>query len=487
MNILFAVSEAAPFAKTGGLADVAGALPTALAEQGDKVYLFLPLYREISEKYPELKAVAEVAIPVGDKQFKGKIVSFASGSGERPQNLKIFFIAQDEFFNRPTLYGPAGDEYPDNAVRFIFYCRAVMEAVRVLNLDIDIFHAHDWQTALIPVYLQTLYQGRPGYRGGSLFTIHNLGYQGLQDKELLPLTGLGWEEFTFERLEFYDRLNLLKGGLVYADKLNTVSRAYSREILTPEFGCGLETVLTERRKDLYGILNGVDYREWDPSCDPFIENHFRPGRMAGKKVCRKKLAQTFKLEDHPSLPMIGMVSRLVEQKGFDLILPLLAEVEKLAARFVFLGTGDPGIEAELKKLARKFPQQIAFICAHDNRLAHLLEAGADIFLMPSRYEPCGLNQMYSLRYGTIPLVRATGGLDDSITPFEAKICHGNGFKFKQYNLADLKKTMVQALDVYNRPRLWYRLRANAMRCDFSWAKSALEYRKLYELIKQEMS
>ena len=487
MNILFAVSEAAPFAKTGGLADVAGALPTALAESGDKVYLFLPLYREIREKYPELESAGEISIPIGDERLQGNIFSLKPGLKGQPQNLNIFFIAQDKLFDRPTLYGPAGAEYPDNAIRFIFFCRAILEAVRVLDLDIDIFHAHDWQTALIPVYLKTLYRNRPGYRGGSLFTIHNLGYQGLQEKELLPLTGLGWEEFTFERLEFYDRLNLLKGGLVYADKLNTVSRAYSREILTPEFGCGLETVLKERRQDLYGILNGVDYREWDPSCDPFIENHFRPGRMAGKKACREKLARAFGLEAHTSLPLIGMVSRLVEQKGFDLILPLLAEVEKLPASFVFLGTGDPEIESELKKLARKFPQQIAFTDAHDNRLAHLLEAGADLFLMPSRYEPCGLNQMYSLRYGTIPLVRATGGLDDSITPFAAEDCRGNGFKFKHYDTADLKETLLQAIAVYHRPRLWYRLRANAMRCDFSWAKSAAEYRKLYQLILQEKS
>jgi len=480
MNILFAVSEATPFAKTGGLADVAGALPKALAEKGDKIFLFLPLYREIIEKYHDFAAVAEITIPIGEELFQGRVVRFRSKLEDQPANLNIFFIAQEEFFERPTLYGPAGAEYPDNGIRFIFFCRAILETVRTLNLDIDIYHAHDWQTALLPVYLKTLYKDRPECRGGSLFTIHNLGYQGLQDKKLLPLTGLGWEEFTFERLEFYDRLNLLKGGLVYADKLNTVSRAYSREILTPEFGCGLETVLVERRHDLSGILNGVDYSEWNPNHDPYIDNHFDISRMAGKKVCRKKLARAFNLTCPESQPVIGMVSRLVEQKGFDLILPLLEKADTVDAGFIFLGTGDHKIESRLKKLARKFPDKIAFINAHDNRLAHLLEAGADIFLMPSRYEPCGLNQMYSLRYGTVPLVRATGGLDDSITHFDQQKCTGNGFKFSDYTITGLKKTMNEALSIYRRPRLWYRLRANGMRCDFSWAKSAGEYRKLYE-------
>ena len=485
MNILFAVSEAAPFAKTGGLADVAGALPKALADKGDNIFLFLPLYREIIEKYHDSTTVAEISIPIGEKSFKGSIVSLRSTPEDQAAKLNIFFIAQEEFFERPTLYGPAGAEYPDNGIRFIFFCRAILEAVPILDLDIDIYHAHDWQTALLPVYLKTLCKNRPGYRGGSLFTIHNLGYQGLQDKELLPLTGLGWKEFTFERLEFYDRLNLLKGGLVYADKLNTVSEAYSREILTPEFGCGLETVLAERRHDLYGILNGVDYSEWDPNHDPYIDNHFGLGHMAGKKVCRKKLARAFNLSSPESQPLIGMVSRLVEQKGFDLILPLLEEADTLDAGFIFLGTGDQKIVRKLEKLARKFPDKIAFINAYDNRLSHLLEAGADIFLMPSRYEPCGLNQLYSLRYGTVPLVRATGGLDDSITHFEALKCTGNGFKFSDYTITDLKKTITEALSIYRQPRLWYRLRANGMRCDFSWAKSASKYRELYESILQK--
>ncbi|MCK5914510.1 MAG: glycogen synthase GlgA [Deltaproteobacteria bacterium] len=482
MNILFAVSEATPFAKTGGLADVAGALPAALAEQGDKVYLFLPFYREIRMKYPEFEKRAEFSIPIGDQLMTGTIVSLKSEPKTHHPNLNILFIAQDELFDRPTLYGPEGKEYKDNGLRFTFFCRAVLEAVNILELDIDIFHAHDWQTGLIPVYLKTLYKNLPGYQGGSLFTIHNLGYQGIQDKALMPLTGIGWEEFNFKRLEFFDHLNLLKGGLVYADKLNTVSQAYCREILTPEFGFGLETVLKERQNDLHGILNGVDYDEWNPAQDSLIDNHFQIGQMSGKKACKKKLSQAFNLAYTENQPLVGMVSRLVDQKGFDLILPLLKKVDTFNAKFVFLGTGEKDIEEQLAKLSQKYPGRIAFTCGYDNRLAHLLEAGADIFLMPSRYEPCGLNQMYSLRYGTVPLVRATGGLDDSIANFNPRTCIGNGFKFHNYTITELKKTLNQALNIYHQPRLWHRLRANGMRCDFSWSQSAVKYRNLYKNI-----
>ena len=480
MNILFAVSEAAPFAKTGGLADVAGALPTALAERGHKVHLFLPLYREIKERQPKLTETASITIPMGTKKVVGSIVSLPS---QHP-NLSISLVRQDDFFDRPFLYGPAGKEYPDNGIRFIFFCRAVLEAVTALDLKIDIYHSHDWQTALIPVYLKTLYKDLPRYQGSSLFTIHNLGYQGIQDKELMPMTGLDWKEFTFERLEFFDRLNFLKGGLVYADALSTVSQAYSREIEQPEFGFGLESVLQLRRNDLYGILNGVDYKEWNPADDPLISNHFKLGKMAGKKLCKKKLALAFNLPHEARLPLIGMVSRLVPQKGFDLILPLLKKAVEFAAQFIFLGTGDPEIEDGLESLARQYPSQVAFIQGYDNRLAHLIEAGSDIFLMPSHYEPCGLNQMYSLRYGTVPLVRAVGGLDDSITSFNLENGSGNGFKFNAYTTTALEQTLKEALQLYQKPRLWRKLRQNGMRNDFSWSQSAIKYEELYKKIKK---
>ncbi len=482
MNILFAVSEATPFAKTGGLADVAGALPTALAERGHRVHLFLPLYQEIQTPERKFTEITKVTIPLGAEQVTGSIVNLPSYH----PNLNLSFVRQDNYFDRPFLYGPAGEEYPDNGIRFIFFCRAILEAVSLLNLNIDIYHAHDWQTALIPVYLKTLYKDLPSYGGGSLFTIHNLGYQGIQEKELMTLAGLDWEEFTFERLEFFDRLNLLKGGLVYADALNTVSRAYSREILQPEFGFGLESVLAQRRNNLHGILNGIDCQEWNPADDPFISNHFRIGRMAGKKICKKKLLSAFNLPHENRLPLVGMVSRLVTQKGFDLILPLLKKVAAFETQFVFLGTGDPEIEESLTILARQYPSQIAFIRGYDNRLAHLIEAGADIFLMPSHYEPCGLNQMYSLRYGTVPLVRAVGGLDDSITSFNLENGGGNGFKFNDYTIKALEQTLKEALQLYQEPRLWQKLRQNGMRCDFSWSQSAAKYEDLYEKIKSQI-
>ncbi len=479
MNILFAVSEATPFAKTGGLADVAGALPTALAMRGHQVHLFLPLYREIKEREPELRELATLNVPLGKESVSGALVNLAA----KHPNLTITAIRQDDFFDRPFLYGPAGKEYPDNGKRFIFYCRAVLEAVTTLDLKIDIYHAHDWQTALIPVYLKTLYKDLPLYQGKSLFTIHNLGYQGIQEKKLMPLTGLDWKEFTFERLEYFDQLNLLKGGLVYADALNTVSQAYSREILLPEFGFGLEPVLQQRQDNLFGILNGVDYEEWNPADDPFIKNHFRIGRMAGKKSCKTKLVSAFNLPHEERLPLIGMVSRLVTQKGFDLILPLLKKITEIKAQFIFLGTGDPEIEKALANAARQHPAQIAFMRGYDNHLAHLIEAGADIFMMPSHYEPCGLNQMYSLRYGTIPLVRAVGGLDDSITSFNLETGKGNGFKFDDYTTDALKEAIKEALQLYEKPQLWKKLRLNGMRSDFSWTQSAAKYEELYEKIK----
>ncbi|MBN2705426.1 MAG: glycogen synthase GlgA [Deltaproteobacteria bacterium] len=478
MNILFAVSEAAPFAKTGGLADVAGALPGALASRGHQVYLFLPFYREVRKLGTNLNQRLEVSVPLGDIKINGNILELNDAS----PNLKIFFVEKADFFDRPFLYGPSGTDYPDNGIRFIFFCRAILESVRQLNLAIDLYHAHDWQTALLPVYLKTLYRDQLRTRGASLFTIHNLAYQGLQDKDLLPLTGLGWEEFTLNRLEFFDRINLLKGGLVYADALSTVSPTYSREILEQEFGCGLEGVLQQRRNDLFGILNGVDYEEWNPAADPYLDDHFHREAMAGKQRCKEKLALDFGLPLDPSWPLIGMVSRLVEQKGFDLILALLREVESFAARFIFLGTGNPAIENNLAELSRRHPTQIVFSHGYDNRLAHLIEAGADIFMMPSRYEPCGLNQMYSLRYGTVPLVRAVGGLADSISGYDPETGAGNGFKFNSYSPGALKDCLQKALQLYQNQDQWQKLRDNGMSQDFSWNHSASEYETLYQKI-----
>ena len=474
MNILFAVSEALPYVKTGGLADVAGHLPRALAARGHRIELFLPLYRQIKKSETAREEVFSFTVPLGEKEIPATLYRQPAA-----KNLTAWFIACDAFFDRPEIYGPPGDEYPDNGPRFIFFCRALLEAVRRLKLKIDIYHAHDWQTGLVPAYLKTLYRDL-GENSASLFTIHNLGYQGIQEKEVFPLTGLGWEEFTFEKLEYYDRLNLLKGGLVYADLLNTVSPTYSREILRPEFGCGLDGVLRYRADRLSGILNGVDYAEWDPATDPLISHRYRPGRMTGKNHCRKKLLEEFRLPTEPARPVVGMVSRLVEQKGIELILEVLKEAPRFNCRFVFLGSGEKIYEEGLAAAAEKFPDQVAFRPGYDNRLAHQLEAGADIFLMPSRYEPCGLNQMYSLRYGTIPVVRAVGGLNDSIEDYNLNRNNGTGFKFTPYSAPALAATLERALALYReKPQSWWRLRRRAMACDFSWSQSAARYEELY--------
>jgi starch synthase len=479
MKILFAVSEAEPFVKTGGLADVAGHLPPALAEHGHCVSLFLPHYQAIADS--RLEKCLEFTIPLGRERSQTAVVC----QRRLQPGLTAYFIAGGDFFDRPHLYGPPGDEYPDNGRRFIFFCRAVLESVRRLGLEPDIYHTHDWQTALIPVYLKTLYRDLTFKQGTSLFTIHNLGYQGLQDKMLLPETGLGWEEFTWQKLEYFDRLNLLKGGLVYADALSTVSPSYSREILEPEFGFGLDGVLRERQGVLTGILNGVDYTIWDPAVDPHISHRYRIGRMGGKKHCKRKLLQELELPSNPDLPLVGMVSRMVGQKGFDLILKLLERAPEFNCRFIFLGSGESKIEEQLQRLSCSFSETVACHCGYDNRLAHQIEAGADIFLMPSYYEPCGLNQLYSLRYGTVPVVRAVGGLNDSIEECSPAEGLGNGFKFQPYTTAALQQCLERALTLYRQhPRFWWQLRRRGMECDFSWHKSAAEYEKLYTTIQK---
>jgi starch synthase len=475
MRILFAVSEALPYVKTGGLADVAGHLPRALAKRGHRIELFLPFYRAVRQSGIELQEITRVEVPLGDELRTAVIYR----QPEAVSGVTAWFIGYEPFFDRAELYGPPGSEYPDNGLRFIFFCRALLETVKKLDLPIDIYHAHDWQTGLLPAYLKTLYKDLGG-KSASLFTIHNLGYQGLQEKSLFPLTGLDWEEFTYEKLEFYDRLNLLKGGLVYADILNTVSPTYSREILKPEFGCGLDGVLRQRADRLYGILNGVDYEEWDPASDPLISHRYRPGRMTGKRRCREKLLEEFNLPADRNRPVVGMVSRLVEQKGIELILELLNEPDRFNCYFIFLGSGDSNYEKALAERVRRFPAEVAFRPGYDNRLAHQIEAGADLFLMPSRYEPCGLNQMYSLRYGTIPVVRAVGGLNDSIEDYDPESGRGNGFKFTPYTAPALARALEKALTLYReKPHRWWKLRRRAMACDFSWNRSAARYEELY--------
>jgi starch synthase len=479
MNIVFAASECVPFSKTGGLADVVGALPKALVELGHNVTVYLPRYKQTKLESPQT-VLRSLTIPFDDQYRFCSVLDGGKRSG-----VQFYFIEYPPFFDRDALYGlPTGD-YPDNAERFALYCRAVLEAAKILGVP-DVFHCHDWQTALIPVLLRTNYMGCPSYRGVPIvFTIHNIGYQGLFSPDVLPLLGLPWELFTMNRLEFFDKVNFLKGGLVFSDYITTVSRKYSQEIQTAEFGFGLDGVLRGRSNTVTGILNGVDYEEWSPLVDKLIPAHFSPEDLSGKQLCKRELLKEFKLESADlNLPVMGIVSRFAAQKGFDLIAQAADRMAREPMIMVVLGNGDKEYEELFKRLQNAFPTKFAVRVGYDNTLAHKIEAGADMFLMPSRYEPCGLNQIYSLKYGTVPIVRATGGLDDTIEPWDPKTQQGTGFKFSDYDGEALLGSVREALSVFADKAAWTKLMQNGMKKDYSWNTSARDYVRVYEKAKQ---
>jgi starch synthase len=477
MKILFAASEAAPFARTGGLGDVAGALPQALSRLGHDIRLIMPLYRAVDVKRHRLGEVArglEVPAAVGSQKVDVLEGRLSSGA-------PVYFVRHDLSFDRDGLYqAPSGDDYPDNAERYALFCRATLEACRALGFQPDVVHVHDWQTALIPVYLKTLLRGDPFLEGiATVFTIHNLGYQGLFGPEILPRLGLHREVFTPGGIEFYGQVNLLKGGLLFADLLTTVSPRYSREIRTPELGHGLDGVLRQRSGDLFGILNGIDPEEWNPAIDPHIAARYTAADLSGKAVCKKDLQRRFRLPERADVPVLGVVSRLAEQKGLDLLRDIMVDVMSLDLQLILLGSGEKALEAAFLQAATQHPSKLGVTIGFDIPLSHQIEAGADLFLMPSRYEPCGLNQMYSLAYGTIPVVRATGGLDDTIVTFDPATGRGNGFKFDEATAAALLQSIMQALALFSQKAHWGRVVANAMAGNFTWDRSAREYEQLY--------
>jgi starch synthase len=479
MHIAFAASECVPFSKTGGLADVVGALPRALASLGHQVSVYLPLHRQTKLADPKT-VVGSITIPFDDKYRFCSVVTAGSSNG-----VRYYFIDYPPYFDREALYGgPAGD-YPDNAERFALFSRAVLEATKVLGVP-NVFHCHDWQSALVPVMLRTLYAEDPAFREvATVFTIHNMGYQGLFPPDTLPLLMLPWELFTISKMEFFGQVNFLKGALVHADFVTTVSRKYSHEIQTTEYGFGLEGVLRNRAATVAGILNGVDYDEWSPEKDKFIIAKYSSQDMSGKAQCKKDLLNAFGIADtNAKVPVIGIVSRFAAQKGFDLIAQIMDRLAREELIMVVVGSGDKPYEEMFQRLNRQFPNKIAAKVAFDNSVAHKIEAGADMFLMPSRYEPCGLNQIYSLKYGTIPIVRATGGLDDTIEPWDARSGKGTGFKFTDYTGEALLTTIKQALLAYRDPSSWQTLMRNGMSRDFSWGASAREYGKVYERARQ---
>jgi starch synthase len=479
MHIAFAASECVPFSKTGGLADVVGALPRALASLGHQVSVYLPLHRQTKLADPKT-VVGSITIPFDDKYRFCSVVTAGSSNG-----VRYYFIDYPPYFDREALYGgPAGD-YPDNAERFALFSRAVLEASKVLGVP-NVFHCHDWQSALVPVMLRTLYAEDPAFREvATVFTIHNMGYQGLFPPDTLPLLMLPWELFTMSKMEFFGQVNFLKGALVHADFITTVSRKYSHEIQTTEYGFGLEGVLRNRAATVAGILNGVDYDEWSPEKDKFIVAKYSSQDLSGKAQCKKDLLNAFGIADtNAKVPVIGIVSRFAAQKGFDLIAQIMDRLAREELIMVVLGSGDKPYEEMFQRLNRQFPNKIAAKVAFDNSVAHKIEAGADMFLMPSRYEPCGLNQIYSLKYGTVPIVRATGGLDDTIEPWDARSGKGTGFKFTDYTGEALLTTIKQALLAYRDPSSWQTLMRNGMNRDFSWGASAREYGKVYERARQ---
>ncbi|MGH9690262.1 MAG: glycogen synthase GlgA [Candidatus Acidiferrales bacterium] len=477
MKILFVASEGLPYSKTGGLADVIEGLPRSLHEMGHDVAILLPRYRG---NQVASTLVSSVSMALGDRLRFPALVEGAAHHG-----VRYFFVSDPEFFDRPGLYGDKNGDYPDNAERFTEFSRAAIEFMKRVWLP-DVVHCHDWQSALVPVLLRTQHVADPAVRSlPVVFTIHNLGYQGLFSEAALRQCGLPQSLFALDALEYYGAVNFLKGGLLFADYLTTVSRRYAQEIQTPEYGYGLEGVIQGRADRLTGILNGVDYGEWSPEADKFIAQNYSVHNLAGKTACKKSLLDLFRLpEENLGRPVVGIVSRFVDQKGFDLIAERADDLLKESVAIVAIGTGQPEYESFFKMLAERYPDRVGVKIGYDNALAHKIEAGADMFLMPSRYEPCGLNQIYSLRYGTVPVVRATGGLDDTIQNFDPKTKQGTGFKFSEYNGQALLECIRSAVATYRDPSAWREVQANGMAKDFSWRTSAAAYVTLYEAAKR---
>jgi starch synthase len=474
MKILFVASEGLPFSKTGGLADVIEALPKSLVALGHEVTVLLPRYRKT---HAIAVAVPSITIPSGDGLRFPSIVQGGTLNG-----VGYYFLDDAEYFDREQLYGVAGKDYPDNAERFAELCRAAIEFCKQVWMP-DVIHCHDWQTGLVPVLLRTRYAEDSALAQlPVVFTIHNMGFHGEFPRETLKKIGLPESLFSIDAMEFYGKINFLKGALVYSDYLTTVSPKYAEEIKTLEYGHGLDGVVRDRADRLIGILNGADYTAWSPERDKVIASRYSPKDLAGKLACKKNLLEVFGLPPEAlNKPLIGIVSRFAGQKGFDLIEQIAAKLLAENLSFVALGAGEPKYEKLFRELARAYPAQFSVKVAYDNIVAHKVEAGADIFLMPSRYEPCGLNQIYSLKYGTVPVVRATGGLDDTIDAFDPATGRGTGFKFEAYDGPAFLGAIRQALSVFrNEPAVWRQIQLNGMEKDFSWQVSAVEYGKLYE-------
>jgi starch synthase len=441
--------------------------------------VYLPLYRQ-THLENATTVISSITVPFDDRYRFCAVLD-----GGKHHGVQYYFIDYPPFYDRDALYGTPLGDYHDNPERFALFCRAVLEASKILGTP-DIFHCHDWQTALIPVLLRTLYDEDPSLSDiPTVFTIHNIGYQGIFSPDTLPLLMLPWDLFTITKLEFFGKVNFLKGALTYSDFITTVSRKYAQEIQTAEYGFGLDGVLKSRNTSLAGILNGVDYDEWHPATDPLIAANYTADSLDGKQECRRDLLRSFVLDPECTEPVIGIVSRFAAQKGFDLIALAADRLAHEEVKVCVLGSGDKTYEDLFRRLVRQYPGRFAAKFGYDNEMAHKIEAGADMFLMPSRYEPCGLNQIYSLKYGTVPVVRATGGLDDTIEPFDVRTGKGTGFKFHEYTPEALLTSVQAALALYAKPKEWRKLMLNGMARDFSWRVAAREYLKIYEKLRSQ--
>ncbi len=482
LRILLIASEVAPFAKTGGLADVAGALPKALAGLGHDVRIMMPKYRGAEAHATDSRIVVPILrVPLGDRTAEGALIE-----AHDPSGVPVYLLEHEHYYNRDSLYGTADGDYWDNCERFVFFCRAALEGLARLEAarpgirwQPQVIHANDWQTGLLPVYLRTLYRDHPLLGSlATVFTVHNLAYQGVFWHYDMPMTGLGWDLFTPAGIEFYGKLNFLKGGLVFSDLLTTVSRTYAREIRSAAFGSGLEGVLEDRSRDLHGVVNGVDYEIWNPQKDSALAHPYSADDPEPKAICRETLRRELGLQDAAG-PVLGVVTRLAEQKGMDLVLDALPGILAEGCQLVVLGSGDPRLEDAFLAAAAAHPGQVAVRLGYADDLARRIYAGTDAFLMPSRYEPCGLGQLIALRYGGAPVVRRTGGLADTVTEFDPARRTGTGFIFDPFTADALLATVRRAASTYRQPAVWKALVRNAMAEDFSWDASAREYVTLY--------
>ena len=473
VSVLIVGSEAIPFSKTGGLADVLGALPLALGRLGLRVTLVTPKYRG-SQVHGSLKTI-DVPLPGGAGT---RIVAQPLDEG-----VRAVLVDRPDLYDRESIYG-SGADYPDSPRRFGFLCRAALEYAAQSAETFDVLHANDWQAGLAPVYLRTRYAGHPRIgKMATVFTIHNLAYQGTFPPDWLAPLDLPPSVMGVDALEFWGQISFLKGGINYSRVITTVSPTYAKEIQTPEYGAGFEGILAGRASDLFGVLNGIDTDRWDPRKDPYLPEPYDETSLEKKDASRIELIEALDVRatsDTLRRPIIGVVSRLVDQKGFDLVAELADDLRDSGASFAALGTGDPRYERMWRRLGADFPNRFAVKIGFDERVAHLIEAASDMFLMPSRFEPCGLNQMYSMRYGTVPIVRATGGLEDTVADYNDETGTGTGFKFTEYAAPALQGAIERALTVFANPRIWRTLQRAGMRQDFSWDRSAREYVKLYE-------